>query len=142
LQFVSAGHCNNTVKDGEQGKLKINESRLRAAIEEDPEGVARLFNNKSDAASEQGIATSLYDTLNGVIGRITSQAGSAATLYDQSYISRTIRDIDDQINSMEDRLAMVEERYWRQFTAMEKAISSMNQQSSWLSSQLMGMMGQ
>lgn len=128
--------------EGNNGKLFINERKLRAAIENDPEGVAQLFNNDSDIGAREGIATRLYETMTKSMDRIISHAGSGASLYDQSYISRTIREIDDQLASMENRLLKVEERYWRQFTAMERAIASINQQSSWLTSQLAGLMRQ
>ncbi|MCR4441617.1 MAG: flagellar filament capping protein FliD [Peptococcaceae bacterium] len=128
--------------DGNGGKLVINESKLRAALAEDAEGVASLFNNDGGAAGEQGVAVRLYNTLVSGIGRITSYAGSSSALYDQSYISRTIREIDSRIATLEERLAKQEERYWRQFTAMERAISSLNQQSSWLSSQFTSLQGQ
>jgi flagellar hook-associated protein 2 len=37
---------------------------------------------------------------------------------------------------MNDQLSTIQERYYKQFDAMENAISKMNQQSSWLSQQL------
>lgn len=119
--------------DGNGGKLVIDDNKLRAAIEKDIGGVAKLFNNDGESTGESGAATRLYGTVTDTIARITSYAGSSSALYDKSYISRTIREIDDQIDSWEDRLTILEERYWRQFTSMETAISSMNQQSSWLS---------
>ncbi|PKM88336.1 MAG: flagellar cap protein [Firmicutes bacterium HGW-Firmicutes-12] len=127
--------------DGNGGKLVIDESKLRTVLEENTEGVAQLFNNDSDTAGEEGVAARLYDTITETIGRITSYAGSSSNLYDKSYISRTMRDLDDQIYSLEDRLTRLEDRYWRQFTAMETAISSMNQQSSWLTNMLAGAQG-
>ncbi|UZW67082.1 hypothetical protein OC195_04795 [Priestia flexa] len=41
--------------------------------------------------------------------------------------------MDDQISRFESRLVQVEDRYWRQFTAMEKAIQNSNAQSMQLS---------
>lgn len=120
------------------GKLKINEEELKAAITNDPEGVEALFNNDSETASETGLVRRLYDTLDKAIKKITSEAGSAAALYDQSFLSKSIREINDDIAALENRLEQVEARYWRQFTAMERAISTMNQQSAWLTAQLNG----
>lgn len=124
------------------GKLKINEEDLKAAIAKDPQGVEKLFNNNSTVASEQGLVRRLYDTLDKAIKNVTSEAGSAAALYDQSNLSESVRRIDKDIIALETRLEQVESRYWRQFTAMERAISSMNQQSSWLSGQLGGTQSQ
>jgi len=141
ITLAQIGITTGSYWNDSSGKLVIDESKLRSSIENDPEGVARLFNSESETTSEQGIAVKLYDIINSGISRITAEAGSGSALYDNSYISRTIRGIDEQISVIEERLAKLEERYWRQFTAMEKAISGMNQQSSWLSAQLMGMLG-
>lgn len=126
----------------ENGKLKIDETKLRAAIEADPEGVAELFNHSSETQSEKGLAIRLYDTASAGITRLTDYAGTSTKLYDQSYIGRRLVDLDKKIDSLEDRLVTVEARYWSKFTAMERAISSMNQQSSWLTSQLSSLQAQ
>lgn len=131
--LAAIGITTGSYWDGNGGKLIIDKSKLRTAIENNPAGVAELFNNDSEIAGEEGAAARLYATVTDTIARITSYAGASSSLYDKSYISRTIREIDAQIDSCEDRLTILEERYWRQFTAMETAISSMNQQSGWLS---------
>jgi flagellar hook-associated protein 2 len=46
--------------------------------------------------------------------------------------------MDSQMDRFEDRLIQVEDRYWRQFTAMEKAIQRSNQQSMFLMNQFGG----
>jgi len=116
--------------------LKIDEAKLRAAIEKDPEAVAKIFLNESETESEKGIMVRLYDKIGKGINKLTEKAGSAASTFDQSSLGKTIRDIDNYIISMEERLLRIEENYWSRFTAMERAISTMNQQSAWLSVQL------
>ncbi|MBO8127327.1 MAG: flagellar hook-associated protein 2 [Firmicutes bacterium] len=123
------------------GKLIIDEAELRAAIEEDPDKVMALFTNSSDVPEEKGIANRAYEALGDAIERITDVAGSPSDYVDFSQIGRRIRTINEQIRREEERLKIVEDRYWRQFTAMEKAISKMNQQAMWLMSQF-GMGGQ
>ena len=102
----------------------------------------RLFNVSGDDFSSQGVATRVYDILKGGISDITDKAGGGEfQKFDNSYLGKQIRDMEDRIYEWEDRLYRKEEHYWRQFTEMEKAISYMNQQSMWLASQ-MGMYGQ
>ena len=55
-----------------------------------------------------------------------------------SKIDKWIGDFTDKIKRLEDILLQREDRYWRQFTAMEKAIQMMNEQSLWLSQQFGG----
>lgn len=122
--------------DNEKGKLKIDETKLRQAIEKDSRGIYELFAGDSSVTEGKGIVRQLYDSVDSAIKKISSQAGSSASLVDNSYIGRTINSINKRIDSMESRLEKAEQRYWRQFSAMEKAIQSMNQQSSWLTAQL------
>ena len=46
--------------------------------------------------------------------------------------------MEERITDFERRLAQVENRYYKQFTAMETAIQRMNQQSAQLMNQLNG----
>lgn len=139
--LMAIGITTGNYWNNQGGQLIIDETKLRAAIADDPAGVYELFTNDGATSAEKGIVRRLYDTLDSSINRIISQAGSGASLVDNSYISRTIRGIDTRIASLEQRLEQVEARYWRQFTAMERAISTMNQQSSWLTSQFTNMQG-
>jgi len=132
------GITTGTYWEDTNGKLRINEQKLKDAIANDPQSIENIFNNGSETVSEQGLVRRLYDTLDKTIRNVTSQAGSAAALYDQSFLSKSIRNINKDIIALEDRLEQIESRYWRQFTSMETAISSMNQQSSWLSGMLAG----
>jgi flagellar hook-associated protein 2 len=133
----SIGIATRDYKEG--GKLHVDESRLREALNNDLEGVVSLFNQSGDAEDEKGMAVRLYDTVYSGITRLSEKAGTASSLttYDSSFIGERIRDMDRRIESMEDYLTRVEDRYWKQFIAMEKAMEQMNSQSMWLSQQLM-----
>ncbi|MEW9675994.1 flagellar filament capping protein FliD [Lentibacillus sp. L22] len=48
---------------------------------------------------------------------------------------KRMKQLNKQIDTFQDRLTQIEDRYWRQFTAMEKAISQMNEQSDYLMQQ-------
>ncbi|MGB9792739.1 MAG: flagellar filament capping protein FliD, partial [Thermacetogeniaceae bacterium] len=129
----------------EEGKLYLDENRLREALQSNPDAVMELFTRTKDSdgsdikdSKQQGIAVQLYNAINNAITRITSEAGSASSLYDQSYISRVIRDLDKRISDTEERLKQLEDRYYRQFTALEEAIAQMNAQSMWLAQQFSG----
>lgn len=122
----------------EGGKLYIDESKLRQALTADPEGVMELFTTSGETASNEGLAVRLYDELTKSMKLITDKAGSSTSYYDNSSIGREIGRINTTIDQMEDRLSDMEDRYYRQFTAMEQAIQRMNQQSMWLAMQFGG----
>jgi len=133
----------NTSADYMSAKLEVNETKLREALQNDPEAVMHLFTKSSDTDSEKGVAQRLYNDINYGMQQLMDKAGSYSefSLVDESFIGKKLKDIDTRINNWEDRLVKMEDRYWRQFTAMEKAIQQMNSQSMWLMQQF-GMSGQ
>lgn len=120
----------------DKGKLIIeNETKLKEAIEKDPNAIFQLFNASGTTTEETGIAKRLRDTISGTIKSIEQKAGKATLTSQQYTIGRNLTQIDSQINRFEDRLLQVEDRYWKQFTAMEKAIQRSNEQMSYLMQQ-------
>jgi flagellar hook-associated protein 2 len=120
------------------GKLIIDETKLREKIQENPDAIYRLFNNDSTNYSEKGIARRLRDTIKNTIGKIEQKAGKTLWTNHQFAIGRDLIQIENQIDRFEDRLKQIEDRYWRQFTAMEKAIQRANEQSMYLMNAFFG----
>ncbi|MCL6586711.1 MAG: flagellar filament capping protein FliD [Anoxybacillus sp.] len=114
------------------GKLIIDEAKLKAAIQDDPESVEKLFTSSGATDGEKGIAVRLYDTIKGIMDKITQKAGSTTSINTQFTIGKDLIDIDQRINAFNDRLKQIEDRYYRQFTAMEEAINKANSQSAYL----------
>ncbi|MEW8970139.1 MAG: flagellar hook-associated protein 2 [Mesobacillus sp.] len=119
----------------DRGKLVIDPNKLREAIKNDPNAIYKLFTNESTVESEQGIARKLRATIKDTITTIEGRAGNAMRTNAQFTLGRNLTSIDKQIDRFEDRMIQVEDRYWRQFTAMEKAIQKANEQSAYLMSQ-------
>lgn len=124
-----------TTADYMTGKLVINEDKLREAINKDPDGVMDLFRKDADEYSQMGLARRLYVDVNNAMRELSDKAGRPDARVDQSHLGRTITRVQDDINRWEERLKRIEDRYWRQFTAMEKAFAKMNEQSMWLMQQ-------
>ncbi|QED49593.1 flagellar filament capping protein FliD [Cytobacillus dafuensis] len=120
------------------GKLEINEAKLLKAIEEDPESVENLFRGEGTTESEKGIVHRLYDSVSVSMDKLKEKAGNSTTNSQQYALGRQLDNVDKRIDRFEDRLKDVEARYWRQFTAMEKAIQQANSQSAYLMQQFGG----
>ena len=106
--------------------------------------------------SESGIVRRIYDDLTQGVKEIVSKAGVGenASLYRSvnatilldfvtsqgsiSTIDENINDYNRRIDTLNTYFDKMETRLWNQFTAMEKAISEMNQQSAWLATQMNG----
>nr|WP_106783753.1 flagellar hook-associated protein 2 [Lysinibacillus timonensis] len=114
------------------GELSIDETKLRAAIAEDPNQIYELFAADGEKDSEIGLARRMTASLEDARSKIIEKAGSDSSVDNTFTLGRLLNNYDDQIERFEDRLEQVENRYWKQFTAMEQAIQKANSQSSYL----------
>ncbi|SEO52254.1 flagellar hook-associated protein 2 [Amphibacillus marinus] len=122
---------NTTANYLDGGKLAIDEGKLREALENNVEDVFRMFSNNVDGEGK-GIFHRLNDAVDKTTKQITDRAGGSNSQLHQYALGRQIRGMDSRIANFERRLEMTENRYWRQFTAMEKAIQQFNDQSNML----------
>ncbi|MFJ9463545.1 flagellar filament capping protein FliD [Viridibacillus arvi] len=116
------------------GKLVIDETKLRKALEEDPDRVVKtLTQNGSKTGTEgdtRGIVQRLRDSMSDFTKNIEKKAGRATMTENQFAIGKNLIDTNKRITTLTDRLKDVEARYWKQFSAMEAAINKANSQSS------------
>jgi len=117
----------------EKGYLHLDENKLRQALTENFEGVVDFF------TASDGLAERAKQVLDNNISRITNHAGLSTSYLDTSYLGRQLRDVEDRMETLEERVQRSAELYWRQFTAMEQAIQKMNAQSLWLTMQFSNM---
>lgn len=132
----------------DNGKLSFDESAFRAALKSDPEGVKEMFTKEAvkdedgNVVSQAGIAVNMktaFDkyakTLGEPKGILIERAGSikSPASITQNAVYKQLEEIDARIESLQDTLKMEQDRYIKQFTALESVIAQMNSQSSWLS---------
>lgn len=124
----------------DKGKLTIDEDTLKSKLAENPDAVYKLFATDGDGKmkSTMGIAERLVKTIDSTIKKIEEKAGKPSWTNQKFTLGKSLNDVDKQIDSFQDRLRKVEDRYWRQFTAMEKAIQQSNSQSAYLMQQFGG----
>ncbi|WP_432775372.1 flagellar filament capping protein FliD [Brevibacillus gelatini] len=141
-QIGITGPPNGKAAYQENGKLYIDETKLRDAIRNNGEDVLKLFTNYSSASNasdkykESGVAERLYNELKTVMDKVTKEAGSVSNGYDDSSLGKKLKQTSDEIDRWEDRLKVIENRYWKQFTAMEQAMSKAQSQGSWFAQML------
>lgn len=122
----------------DKGKLEIDEKKLRDALAANPDAVMKLFAGSGTTDADKGVASRLRETIDKVIDKVELKAGNALRTNAQFTLGRELTDVDKRISAFEDRLVQVEDRYWRQFQAMEAAIQRSNQQSAYLMQQFGG----
>lgn len=122
----------------ERGKLEINDDKLKAALEDNPEAVFQLFmaDGSSTDTSQMGLARRLRKTIAGTMQKIEEKAGNVFKTEDNYSLGKNLKKLKEDISKLEDRLKIKEQRYWNQFNSMEKMMQQMNNQSNYLLSQL------
>lgn len=117
-------------KTTDRGKLQIDENKLRAAIEKDPEQVYMTFSDPTKG--NEGLVQKLRKNIQTGISDIEKKAGKAdgSSTNNTFQIGRQINDTDTRLDLWKTKLKNIEARYWKQFTAMEEAINKANQQSA------------
>lgn len=105
--------------DKEDSTSSGNIDKLRAAIASDPETVMTFFNK---------LANDVYDELSNRMKRTTMS--SAYTVYNDKAMKNEYDSYKKQIKEWEDRIERYEEKYRKQFTAMETALAKLNSNSS------------
>lgn len=128
----------------DNAKLYMTESTLRAALQDNPEEVMKLFNLQQTVISSEGkivvndvgIAYKMYNTAASCIEELNNKAGLEASLYDSSLLGKEIFAIEERIDALEERYTAMEDRYWKQFTAMEQAIQKLTVQGQYLQQKL------
>ncbi len=131
MGISSAGYTEN-------GKLKIDETKLKTALETKGSEIRELF------TSEKGLGNSLNDIITSAT-KTSGVKGSRGTLVEAAGVDNTMSDTENSIydqmkrtnkniKTLKARLEDEETRYWNKFTYMESVINSLNSQSSILSS--------
>ena len=102
-----------------------NTDKLRAAIAADPDTVCSFFNQ---------LAQGVYDTLSKKMA--ATSMSSAYTVYNDKKMQSDYNQYKKTISSWETKIEAYEEKYRKQFTAMEKALASLNSNQTALSGML------
>ncbi|QPQ32383.1 flagellar filament capping protein FliD [Lysinibacillus sp. JNUCC-51] len=122
----------------EGGTLEINETKLRKALEENPDAVEMLFKNSEGKAEDtvngktvdtRGYVDKLRASMKSFQVDIEKKAGRSTMTENQYTIGKSLIDTESRIDTWKKKLETIESRYWKQFTAMEQAINKANQQS-------------
>ena len=113
--------------DSEDAVYADRSDKLKAALQEDPDVVvnvlSEIFSNLRETMSEK---------MKG------SKVSSALTFYSDIKMKDDIKDYEEEIDDWEDRLAALEDSYYKKFTAMETAMAKLQSQQSSLGG-LLGM---
>ncbi|MDE6312215.1 MAG: flagellar filament capping protein FliD [Lachnospiraceae bacterium] len=118
----------------EKGKLHImgdeddstyasSTNKLKEALENDPDAVMEVLT---------GVMSKFYSAMQDKMKK--TSMSSAMTFYNDTYMKNQLTSLNTKIKSDEKKLTALEDKYYKQFSAMEVAMQKMQQQSSYLTS--------
>ncbi|GAB1157973.1 flagellar hook-associated protein 2 [Paenibacillus illinoisensis] len=125
----------------EKGKLQIDEDKLKSALTSNPDRILSAFRGTSSDPKNPTIFSGLRTELNSTLDMLVKKVGTSKqdtdatmTLKTESIMGEQLKQYNKRISSLEQKMVDWETRYYKQFAAMEKAMSQMQSQSSSLTS--------
>jgi flagellar hook-associated protein 2 len=113
---------------GRDAKLEVDETQLKAALAQDIEGVMKLMGAFEGTG---GVSGGLLD-----YAKIYTTSRTGLLDNKNQSLEQEMRFLGRQVDTATDRLAHREEFLYRKFSNMERALSSLQTQSNWLTAQL------
>lgn len=111
--------------DADDENSANNEDKLRAAIAKNPEEVSGFFKK---------LASSMYEKLTGLMAR--TEFSSTYTVYEDKKMETQYNSYKTKIANETKKLQDIEDKYYKQFAAMEKALAKTQSQQSQLAGYL------
>lgn len=111
--------------DEDDAEYMDEENKLEKLLTEDPDLVMQILT---------GVTNNLYADLQKRSSSTTMS--SVFTFYNDKEMNSQLSDYKKDISKWEKKLAALEDRYYKQFTAMEKAMAGLNSQQNYFSSML------
>ena len=130
-QLASVG-----IEVDENGIMSFNSDELTSSLKDSPEKVMSLFNGEKGTDGFDGVSTRMDQYVDQLLQTNTGTIPRKIDFYDTR-----MDNIDEDIADQERVLESTRERYQEQFTAMETALSEMQQQQSWMQQQLSSLGG-
>ena len=125
------------------GKIDFNKTTFTAALKDNPTLAQAMVGGTAAGVGPDGTAGTKDDVAaRGIAGRLLSVTKAASGSTTGSLVKMAegqdslIKDIKDRIEAWDLRLAKRKETLTRQFSAMETALSSLKNQSTWLAGQI------
>lgn len=112
---------------GTGGQIVLDEEKLRAALEEDPDKVSEIF---SGTDGNRGFLWRVNNIMGDYVNKDQTMTMKS--------LENSIKRANDQMAKMQERMYEAEDKLYRQFAAMESALSKIQSQGDWMSAMLGG----
>lgn len=113
--------------DSEDSDFAAKDDKLKAMIAADPDAIAKTFS---------ALGNEIYSNFQNAMKRVEG-VSSSLTFYNDVQMDDEIKEYKKNVTSLQDKLADEEEKYYKQFSAMETAMAKLQSQQTYIS-QLFG----
>jgi flagellar hook-associated protein 2 len=124
--LASIGITTGRYRVGETAQLEIDEEKLLAALQSDPDRVYNLLSAIDNGGSDGGFMTQLNKMTDNYVNSIKGR--------DLQNLNNNIHNYTKNIKEQEDKLMVMSEKYYLQYAKLETALGEMTAQQEWLSS--------
>lgn len=107
--------------DPDDSESSGNPDKLKAAIAADPAAVTNFFTN---------LASNMYDKIQSLTK--SSETRSYGSFFDDKQMKTDIEKYEKKVTAWDDYVKEIEDRYYKQFSKMESAMTKLNSQQNYL----------
>lgn len=121
-------------------KLTLDTAKFNKAMEENPQSVANLFGAPAGGVTPDktpATAQGLANVLKAYLKPMVEYDGAMSKKQDN--FAKQLKDIDTRITNFEARVSSYQDMLKKKFSSLETLLTQLNQQSSWLTSQVTSM---
>lgn len=121
---------------GIKGELTVDEDKLKAALNDDPDSVynvfAKLDSNDMNNASKSGIAQRLGDVFMKNMKSIKSVSGTDLNTADDSDLSKLLRELQTKMSNFKAMMNAFEDKLYKKYDAMETGLARLGTQLNYV----------
>lgn len=113
--------------DPDDSESSGNPDKLKAAIAANPEAVANFFSK---------LTSNMYDKIQALTK--SSETRSYGSYFDDKQMKSDVSKYEKKVSAWDDYVKSIEDRYYKQFSKMESAMTKLNSQQTYLSNMFGG----
>ena len=119
---------------GIKGQLTLDETKLRQALDADPDSVYNVFAklDKNDEASGNGIAQRLGDIFTSSLKSIRSRSGTTADITEDSELNNLLRNLQTKMSNFKKMMDAFEDKLYKKYDTMEATLAKLGSQLNYI----------
>ena len=127
----------STVAGNIKGQIQFDETKLRAALAEDPDAVYKVFAsldaNDNTNAEKMGIAQRLGDVFTAATKSIRTRAGSSTDVTEDSDLNNLLRQLQTKMSNFKKMMDAFEDKLYKKYDSMESMLAKLGTQLNFIS---------